>query len=286
MVGKFLAAVSPWPVTLLLSVPYVWVLGQGDDSIGNGLVLGALLGGLLAIAFTGLGMALSIWSTSNRASLFTSLLIYLGLPDPHPVPRQRPEGRPGYLVQQLNPLQASSEFLEKVLVNNRTVSEKAPYLMAAIYAAVGVLVLLFLVAPPASPRRRGTQAEVGAGAARGAPACWPRRPSSCCSPHHRQGWRPRRRRARLAAGLDRPRVQDRQRGRHTALQHRGHQHRDPSHPWLERGHEHRQDGPGRPGRPEDWSPERTQQLAALAPGASAKQCGRSMRCSRATTWST
>ena len=148
VVGKFLAALSPWPVTLLLSVPYVWVLGQGDDSIGNGLMLGALLGGLLAIAFTGLGMAVSIWSTSNRVSLFTSLLIYLVFLIPTQFPGSAQKGDLGYLVQQLNPLQASSEFLEKVLVNNRTVSEKAPYLMAAIYAAVGVLVLLFLVAAP------------------------------------------------------------------------------------------------------------------------------------------
>src|SRR6476659_4244186 len=31
VLGKFLAALSPWPITLLISVPYVLVLGQGAD---------------------------------------------------------------------------------------------------------------------------------------------------------------------------------------------------------------------------------------------------------------
>ena len=148
VLGKFLAALSPWPVTLLLSIPYVWVLGQGDDSIVEGLLLGTLLGGLLSIAFTGMAMVVSIWSRSNRVSLFASLLVYLIFLIPTQFPGSAQKGDLGYLVQQLNPLQASSEFLEKVLVNNRTVAEKMPYLMAAIYAAGGVLVVLFLISAP------------------------------------------------------------------------------------------------------------------------------------------
>lgn len=148
VVGKFLAALTPWPLTLLISVPYVWVLGQGDDSIKEGLLLGAMLGGLLSIAFTGLAMVISIWSRSNRTSLFASLLVYLIFLIPTQWPGSAQKGDLGYLVQQLNPLQASSEFLEKVIVNNRTVAEKMPYLMAAIYAAAGVLLVLLLVAAP------------------------------------------------------------------------------------------------------------------------------------------
>jgi len=148
VLGKFLAALSPWPITLLISVPYVLVLGQGADVIVEGLLLGALLGGLLNIAFTGLAMVVSIWSKSNRVSLFASLLVYLIFLIPTQFPGNAQKGDLGYLVQQLNPLQASSEFLEKVLVNNRTIAEKAPYLMAAIYAAAGMLVVLFLISAP------------------------------------------------------------------------------------------------------------------------------------------
>ena len=93
-------------------------------------------------------MLLSIWATSNRASLFASLVVYLVFLIPTQWPGSAQKGDLGYLIQQFNPLQASSEFLEKVLVNNRTVAEKMPYLLAAIFAAVGVLAVLFLYAAP------------------------------------------------------------------------------------------------------------------------------------------
>jgi ABC-2 type transport system permease protein len=146
VLGKFLAAMSPWPVTFLLTIPYVVVLAQGDESVPEGLLLGALLGGLLAMAFTGFGMLLSIWARSNRASLFASLVVYLVFLIPTQWPGSAQKGDLGYLIQQFNPLQASSEFLEKVLVNNRTVAEKMPYMLAAIFAAVGILAVLFLYA--------------------------------------------------------------------------------------------------------------------------------------------
>lgn len=273
VVGKFLAALSPWPVTLLLSVPYVWVLGQGDDSIGNGLMLGALLGGLLAIAFTGLGMAVSIWSTSNRVSLFTSLLIYLVFLIPTQFPGSAQKGDLGYLVQQLNPLQASSEFLEKVLVNNRTVSEKAPYLMAAIYAAVGVLVLLFLVAAPRlrldgeAPRLTSP----GWGRSRSARLlAAPALVLLLASPQGGLATAP-------VTGSDSLQVS-------TDLAYKTVNAGDTLHfstvvtntgtrptPALSVAMNIVKTGQGDPVDPEDWSPERTQQLAALAPGASAKQ---------------
>jgi len=148
VVGKFLAAMSPWPVTLILSIPYMFVLSQGDDSLGEAVLLGALLGGLLAAAFTGFGMLVSIWSSSNRVSLFVCLVVYLVFLIPTQWPGSAQKGDLGYLIQQLNPLQASSEFLEKVLVNNRTVAEKLPYLMASIVAAVLILALLILYAAP------------------------------------------------------------------------------------------------------------------------------------------
>src|SRR6476659_8024439 len=148
VVGKFLAALTPWPLTLLISVPYVWVLGQGDDSIPEALLLGAMLGGLMSIAFTGLAMIISIWSRSNRTSLFASLLVYLIFRIPTQWPGSAQKGDLGYLIQQLNPLQASSEFLEKVLVNNRTVAEKMPYMLAALFEAAGGMAVLFLYAAP------------------------------------------------------------------------------------------------------------------------------------------
>ncbi len=146
--GKFVAALSPWPVALLICVPYAYVLGQGDDSLLPGLAWTAVLGTLLAIAFTGFGMLTSIWSGSNRTSLFVSLLVYLLFVIPTQFPGQAQKGNLGYLVQQLNPMQASSAFTEKLIVNNRTPVELAPYLVTQWIAAAAILVLLFGYAAP------------------------------------------------------------------------------------------------------------------------------------------
>jgi len=146
--GKFIAALSPWPVALLLAVPYAVVLSQGDAALVPSLAWTALLGTLLAVAFTGFGMLVSIWSGSNRTSLFVSLLVYLLFVIPTQFPGQAQKGNLGYLVQQVNPMQASSEFIEKLIVNNRDPLERAGYLVAQPVFALVVLGLLFVYAAP------------------------------------------------------------------------------------------------------------------------------------------
>jgi ABC-type transport system involved in cytochrome c biogenesis permease component len=148
VIGKFLVALSPWPVAMALSIPYMAVLSQGDPVLGQALYLGSLMGSLLAVAFTALGMVASVWSSSNKVSLLVSLLVYIFFLIPTLWPGAAQKGDLGYAIQQLNPMQATSEFLEKVLVNNRTVQEKSSYMVAAIVAAAGMAGLLFFYAAP------------------------------------------------------------------------------------------------------------------------------------------
>jgi len=146
--GKFLAALSPWPVALLLSIPYMVVFARGHEVLIQAVLVGGLLGTVLAVAFTGFGMLTSIWSKSNKVSLMISLLVYVIFLIPTQFPGEAQKGDLGYFVQQLNPLQASSEFLEKLLVNNRRWSERPTYLYVAASSAVVILGLLFLYAAP------------------------------------------------------------------------------------------------------------------------------------------
>jgi len=146
--GKFLAALSPWPVAFVLAIPYLAVLSQGDPVLEQALQLGGLMGTLLAIAFTGLGLLVSIWANSNKMSLLVSLFAYIFFLIPTLWPGAAQKGDLGYALQQLNPMQATSEFLEKVLVNNRSVAEKASYMVAAEVAAALVTVVLFVYAAP------------------------------------------------------------------------------------------------------------------------------------------
>lgn len=146
--AKFLAAVSPWPAAFVLAIPYAVVLGQGDEMLGPGLLWTFALGTLLAMAFAAFGVLVSTWSRSNRTSLFVCLLVYLLFLLPTQLPGEAQKGPLGYTIQQLDPLQATSEFLEKFIVNNQPPSARFSYLLTSILWTVVTVGLLFLYAAP------------------------------------------------------------------------------------------------------------------------------------------
>ena len=123
VVGKFLAAVSPWPATLAVTIPYLSVLSQGDEVFRQAVLWGALLGSVLAPAYTAVGMLVSYWCNSNKTSLFVSLGIYVLFLIPAQLPGRAQTGAMGQLLQKVNPMAATTHFLSKTLVNNRTVGE-------------------------------------------------------------------------------------------------------------------------------------------------------------------
>jgi len=129
-------------------VPTLFVVSQGNDVLGQALLIGGILGTILAVAFAGFGLLVSAWCNSNKTSMFISLVVWLLLFMLTQLPGEAQKGDFGYFVQRINPMQASSEFLEKVLVNNRTVSEKLPYARSSLVAVVLVLLALFLFAAP------------------------------------------------------------------------------------------------------------------------------------------
>jgi ABC-2 type transport system permease protein len=148
VLGKLLAALTPWPAAYLISIPTLIVVAQGNDVLGQALWLGAILGTILAIAFASFGLLVSTWCNSNKTSMFITLAAWLLLFLLTQLPGEVQKGDFGYFVQRINPIQASSEFMEKVLVNNRTIAEKAPYLRSSEIAVVIIPLLLFLVAAP------------------------------------------------------------------------------------------------------------------------------------------
>ncbi|MCZ7573224.1 MAG: ABC transporter permease [Ardenticatenaceae bacterium] len=148
VVGKFLAAVSPWPAAFAISCPYLAVLSQGDEVLGQALLWGAVLGTLLAPAFTGFGMLVSIWSNSNKTSLFASLTLYVLFLLPTQFPGTAQTGAMGKLLKQVNPMEATNHFLEKTLVNNRGLDEVGYFLLTPALFATLILGLLFLYAAP------------------------------------------------------------------------------------------------------------------------------------------
>ena len=144
ILGKFLAALSPWPMAYALTIPYVAVLAQGDLALVPALAWGALLGTLVAIVFTGIGLVVSMWSNSSRTSLFVGLLVYLATLLPAQLPGEFQSTAAGAAIQAIDPLEAVRVFLRQGFVDVRPVEELWPLLYAPVAVAIGVVGAIFL----------------------------------------------------------------------------------------------------------------------------------------------
>ncbi|HWR67007.1 MAG TPA: ABC transporter permease subunit [Bellilinea sp.] len=146
--GKFLAGISPWPAALIIAIPYLIVVSQGDEVLGPAILWGAITGSVLVPAYTGLGMLVSFWSSSNKVSYFVSLGLYILFLVPAQLPGRAQTGAAGQFLQWVNPLAAVNHFLSKHLVNYRTLAEFWTWLISPVAFAVIVLGILFLIAGP------------------------------------------------------------------------------------------------------------------------------------------
>jgi ABC-2 type transport system permease protein len=147
-VGKFLAALSPWPIAYALSVPYVVTLAQGDVALWPALAWGAVLGTLVTVMFTAIGLLVSIYSGSSRTSLFVALLVYIAALVPAQLPGEFQDSPAGAVVQAIDPLEAVRIFLTKGFVDVRPVDELWPLLYAPVLGVVLLVSFIVLVAAP------------------------------------------------------------------------------------------------------------------------------------------
>lgn len=148
ILGKYLAAVSPWPVAMVLAVPYIAVLAQGDVALGIALAWGAVLGTILTVFFTGIGLLSSVWSGSTRTSLFVGLLIYLLALLPAQLPGEFQTTAAGAVVQALDPLESVRRFLNLYLVDGLALDDARAMLIGPIIATVATVVGVLGIAAP------------------------------------------------------------------------------------------------------------------------------------------
>jgi ABC-type transport system involved in multi-copper enzyme maturation permease subunit len=149
VVGKFLAAMSPWPVALAITIPYWKVLSRGDEIFGPAVVWGVVLGTLLVPALAGLGILVSIACNSNKTSMLVSIGFYLLLLLPTELSRPGrvetvAEARRAVVSQWINPWDAASKFLGKTLINGLPLSEIWFLLILPVALSVVVVALLFV----------------------------------------------------------------------------------------------------------------------------------------------
>lgn len=142
IVAKLLAGISTWPVAYIVAIPYLYVLAQGNNVLGPALFWGAITGSILVIGYTGMGMLISFWSSSNKVSYFVSLGIYALLLIPAELPGDTVEFV-GQFLQWMNPMAATNRFLSKHLVEDGIVSEFSIWFLSSLaLAALSVGLLL------------------------------------------------------------------------------------------------------------------------------------------------
>lgn len=117
VLGKLVAAGSLWAACLVVTVPYVVVLGRGVSVAGTALLLGLAVGTLLAVGLAAVGLVVSGFASSNRASLSGSLLLLFALFAPTQLPAGARSGWFGDLLDHLNPIASGEQYLGRVIVD-------------------------------------------------------------------------------------------------------------------------------------------------------------------------
>jgi ABC-2 type transport system permease protein len=147
VIGKLVATVSVWLVTFVVSVPYVWLLGHGVSIVAEAVLLGLVVGTMVAVGLAALGVLISAVSGSNKVSLAVSLFLLLALFAPTQLPGGLPQGWIFDVLLGLNPVASALHYLGVVLVSGHGWTQDLSYLTSALATVVVVGGALIVTAP-------------------------------------------------------------------------------------------------------------------------------------------
>lgn len=143
--GKLIAALSLWFAAFAITIPYVWFLGRGVGVTGDALFSGLVVGTLLAIFLTSLGLVLSTLAGSNRGSLSLSLFLLLALFAPTQLPTGAEKGWFGEFLLRVNPVTAGERYVGRIVVEGHGWSEDLSWLVSPLVGATLFAVAATLV---------------------------------------------------------------------------------------------------------------------------------------------
>lgn len=146
LLGKCTAAFSLWLAAFVVSIPYLWVLGRGVSLVGKALLLGFVVGSVLAAALGAFGLLVSAVSGSNKVSLATCLLVLLALFAPTQLPPM-PTSWIDELLTRVNPLGSANHYINAVLVKGHDWTRDLSYLISPVVALVVAGGLLLAIGP-------------------------------------------------------------------------------------------------------------------------------------------
>jgi ABC-2 type transport system permease protein len=146
VLGKLVAAMSLWGMVFVVAVPYLWVLGKGVAVVGEALLLGMVVGTLLALSMAAVGLLISARSSTNKVSLAVSLFLLLALFAPTQLPAM-PTSSVGDLLVRINPVAAGMHYIGLVLLKGHAWTQDLSYLISPVVAVVATAVALVVLGP-------------------------------------------------------------------------------------------------------------------------------------------
>lgn len=143
--GKMIAALSLWFAAFAITIPYVWFLGRGIRVTGDALLSGLVVGSLLAIFLTSLGLIISALARSNRGSLSLGLFLLLAVFAPTQLPTGAEKGWVGELLLRVNPVTAGERYVGRIVVEGHGWSQDLSWLVSPLVGATLFAVAATLV---------------------------------------------------------------------------------------------------------------------------------------------
>lgn len=144
LLAKLAASASWWAAALLVSAPYLIVMGIGHGGIAA-LGVSASVGAALMVLIVGAGGLLSARFSSTVQSAGAMLLGLAVLAVPGILPGALMRGTVGTFVLRADPLTAAQQFLNLVVIDQRPAADEWPWLLSPVIAAVGAVVLVWRV---------------------------------------------------------------------------------------------------------------------------------------------
>jgi ABC-2 type transport system permease protein len=113
--------------------------------VGDAVVVGLLVGTLLALELGALGLLLSLFAGSNRVSLALSVFVLLALFAPTQLSAGAQQGWAGDLMLRANPLTDGVHYVGRVLVDGHSFARDADLLVAPVIAVVALSAIVLAV---------------------------------------------------------------------------------------------------------------------------------------------
>ncbi|MFC3895318.1 ABC transporter permease [Lentzea rhizosphaerae] len=146
VLGKLVAAMSLWGAAFVVALPYLWVLGKGVAVVGEAVLLGLVVGTVLALSMAAIGLLISARSTTNKVSLAASLFLMLALFAPTQLPAM-PTSSVGDVLVRINPVTAGTHYIQLVLLKGHAWTQDLSYLISPVVAVVVTVVALAVAGP-------------------------------------------------------------------------------------------------------------------------------------------